>query len=63
VAPGRTPAKSVRFPKGSDLLAWYEQHAEQTGQSMNGALVTALEEYRERHRQRGGADEQEDIPA
>jgi len=31
------------------LLAWYEKHAEETGQSANAALVKALQEYRERN--------------
>jgi hypothetical protein len=31
------------------LLAWYGQHAEATGQSVNGAIVAALEDYRKQH--------------
>ena len=42
----KNPPKAVRMPDG--LLAWYEQHAEASGQSVNGALVAALEEYRQR---------------
>jgi hypothetical protein len=38
--------KTVRMPGG--LLAWYEQHAEATGQPVNAVLVKALQEYRER---------------
>lgn len=39
--------KAVRMPDG--LLAWYEQHAQATGLSVNAALVAALEEHRVRH--------------
>ncbi|HMG65176.1 MAG TPA: hypothetical protein VK599_19695 [Streptosporangiaceae bacterium] len=31
------------------LLAWYEAHAADTGTSVNGGLVAALEDYRKRH--------------
>jgi hypothetical protein len=39
--------KAVRMPDG--LLAWYEQHAKDTGQFVNAVLVAALEDYRQRH--------------
>jgi hypothetical protein len=42
-----TKPKAVRMPGG--LLAWYEQHAEDTEQPVNAVLVKALQEYRERH--------------
>jgi hypothetical protein len=45
--PNRGAQKTIRFAKGSDLLAWYEQLAEETeGLTTNGALVFALEQYR-----------------
>lgn len=28
------------------LLAWYEEHARNTGRAVNAVLVAALEEYR-----------------
>lgn len=31
------------------LEAWYRQHAGETGQSLNAAIVTALEDYRRHH--------------
>jgi hypothetical protein len=43
----KSKPKAVRMPDG--LLAWYEQRAEATKQSVNGAIVAALEEYRDRH--------------
>ena len=39
--------KAVRMPSG--LLAWYGKHAKETGQSVNAALVKALQKYRERN--------------
>lgn len=43
----KTKPKAVRMPDG--LEAWYRQHAASTGQTLNGALVAALEDYRRRH--------------
>lgn len=44
--PARGTLKTIRFPKGSDLLPWYEQHADLLGITPNRALVSALERYR-----------------
>jgi hypothetical protein len=43
----KSKPKAVRMPDG--LLAWYGQHAEATGSTLNGAIVAALEDYRKRH--------------
>jgi hypothetical protein len=43
----KTKPKAVRMPDG--LLAWYEEHVKGTGLTVNGAIVAALEEYRDRH--------------
>ena len=43
---GRATGKSIRFPEGSDLLPWLEQHAQDTGVSVNATLLRALEAYR-----------------
>lgn len=43
----RGPQKTIRFAKGSDLLAWYEHEAEEADVSTNGVLISALEEYRQ----------------
>ena len=48
----KTDPKAVRMPDG--LLAWYKQHATGTGQSVNRAIVAALEDYRRRHEGSGG---------
>jgi hypothetical protein len=45
----RTHPKTIRFPAGSDLLAWFIRHAKDTGISTNGALILALEKYRAEH--------------
>jgi hypothetical protein len=45
----RTHPKTIRFPAGSDLLAWFIRHARDTGISTNGALILALEKYRAEH--------------
>ncbi len=37
--------KTVRMPDG--LLAWYERHSGDTGQSVNAAIVKALVAYRD----------------
>jgi hypothetical protein len=42
----RGETKTVRFPAGSDLPAWYEQHANATGVSANALMVTALDRFR-----------------
>jgi hypothetical protein len=42
----RGPTKTLRFPVGSDLLAWFDDHAAATGLTTNAALVLALEKYR-----------------
>lgn len=42
----RGPTKTLRFPAGSDLLAWFDGHARATGLSTNATLVLALEKYR-----------------
>ena len=39
---GRVNPKAVRLPKGSNLLAYYQRHASDTGVSVNAALVLAL---------------------
>jgi hypothetical protein len=39
----KTSPKAVRMPGG--LLAWYEQYAEATGQSVNAVLVEALAKF------------------
>ena len=44
--PSRPSPKGIRWPKGSGLLAFYERYAEETGVSVNRALVTALENNR-----------------
>jgi hypothetical protein len=41
-----TAPKSVRPPKGSDLIDWYERHAAEIGVSTNRALIIGLEHYR-----------------
>lgn len=43
----RGPTKTVRFPAGSDLPAWYASHAEATGVSENALIVLALTKYRD----------------
>lgn len=43
---GRSTGKSIRFPEGSDLLPWFEQHAKDTGVSVNATILRALEAYR-----------------
>lgn len=53
-APARANPKAVRLPQGSDLLAYYERHASDTGVSVNAALVLALEFYQAAHG--GGQD-------
>jgi len=45
-ADSRASGKSIRFPEGSDLLPWFEQHAQQAGVSVNATLLRALEAYR-----------------
>ena len=55
---GRVNPKAVRLPKGSDLLAYYERHASDTGVSVNAALVLALEFYQAAH---GGAPDQSTV--
>jgi hypothetical protein len=42
----RGPTKTVRFPAGSDLPAWYEHHAAATGISANALMVLALDRFR-----------------
>lgn len=42
----RATGRSIRFPEGSDLLPWFEQHARQTGASVNATMLRALEAYR-----------------
>jgi hypothetical protein len=43
----RGQTKTVRFAKGSDLLAWYESYASASGNlSTNGAIVLALMTFR-----------------
>lgn len=42
----KTKPKAVRMPGG--LLAWYEAEAKRTSQTVNGLLVAALEEHRQR---------------
>lgn len=57
--PGNTrgPQKTIRFAKGSDLLAWYEALAEAEDLSTNGALIVALQEFRQaREQQRKPVD-------
>jgi hypothetical protein len=41
-----TNPKAIRFPVGSDLLAWYERRSAETGISVNRLLVAALESHR-----------------
>jgi hypothetical protein len=53
-ATARANPKAVRLPQGSDLLAYYERHASDTGVSVNAALVLALEFYQAAHG--GGQD-------
>lgn len=53
----RGPQKTIRFAKGSDLLAWYEALAEAEDLSTNGALIVALQEFRQaRERKQQPAD-------
>lgn len=40
------PPLAVRFPAGSDLLAWYRRHAGETGVSVNAALIRGLQRHR-----------------
>jgi hypothetical protein len=42
----RGETKTVRFPAGSDLPAWFEHHANATGVSANALMVTALDRFR-----------------
>ena len=42
----RGETKTVRFPAGSDLPAWYEHLADATGVSANAHMVLALDRYR-----------------
>jgi hypothetical protein len=43
------PSMSLRFRKGSDLLAWYQQLADQNGVSLTAALLVGLDYYRAAH--------------
>jgi hypothetical protein len=47
VTPRRKDPTSLRWPKDSDLPAWYVRHAAQIGVSVNAALIFALEYYRD----------------
>lgn len=40
------PSKTLRFAKGSDLLAWYRKHAADLEVSPNAALLIGLAYYR-----------------
>jgi hypothetical protein len=44
----RGPTKTVRFAKGSDLLAWYEAYASDSDSNLstNGAILLALMTFR-----------------
>jgi|HubBroStandDraft_3_1064219.scaffolds.fasta_scaffold00345_23 hypothetical protein len=42
----RGPTKTVRFPAGSDLPAWFDHYATATGISANALIVLALDRYR-----------------
>jgi hypothetical protein len=42
----RGPTKTIRFPAGSDLPDWYEQHADATGLKANALMVLVLDRYR-----------------
>ena len=44
--PARGPSVSLRFAKGSDLLAWYETYASESNLSTNGAIIVALTAFR-----------------
>ena len=44
--PARGATKSLRFAKGSDLLAWFEQYASDEHLSTNGAIIVALTAFR-----------------
>lgn len=58
--PSRPTPKGIRWPKDSDLLAWYERHADETGVSVNRALVRALDYYRAAiEMERGRAEERQ----
>jgi hypothetical protein len=52
------PSKTVRFRKGSDLLAWYTKHAADTGVSLTAALLVGLEHYRAATDNSGTAQDQ-----
>jgi hypothetical protein len=55
----RGATKTVRFPAGSDLPAWYEHHATATGLSANALMVLALERYRAEQNGATAATEQD----
>jgi hypothetical protein len=40
------PSKTLRFAKGTDLLAWYVKHAADEGISPNAAILIGLAYYR-----------------
>jgi hypothetical protein len=42
----RGPSVTLRFAKGSDLLAWFEQYGAAHDLSRNGAMITALTVFR-----------------
>jgi hypothetical protein len=44
--PARGASKTLRFPKGSDLLAWFETYASDEHLSPNGAIIVALTAFR-----------------
>jgi hypothetical protein len=44
--PARPAPRSVRFPNGSDTLAWYERQAREEETNVNALMVRALEFYR-----------------
>jgi hypothetical protein len=43
----KTQPKAVRMPAG--LLDWYKTHAAFTSQTVNAAMVRALQEFRDRN--------------
>jgi hypothetical protein len=43
------PQLTLRFRKGSDLLAWYQQLAKDNGVSLTAALLVGLDHYRAAH--------------
>jgi hypothetical protein len=43
------PQLTLRFRKGTDLLAWYQQLADHNGVSLTEALLVGLDFYRAAH--------------